>query len=156
MFYFTGLAMGSAWALGAWLFLAETAETWPGPRGALCSGSWFWLFFESPVSPGAFGGVGSAPNSWDLEKCLASDLNFLWLQLCLLSLHLVNEVPWSVLWFSYWHILSLIASSIFGDRLVLSGRSSQEQRWIRSTQLPDTHHQSHRKLSSQATLQSQG
>lgn len=92
MFYFTVLAMGSAWALGPWLSLAETAETGPGPGGTLCSGSRFVLFCGSPIFPGAFGGVGSAPNCWDLEKCLASDLNSLWLQLGLLSLHLANGV----------------------------------------------------------------
>lgn len=70
----------------------------------------------------------------------------------LLNLHLAIGTQWRVLWFSHWHILSLIVCSIFGDRLVLSGRNSQgmDLHW-----LLDTYHRRHCQLFLQATFQSQ-
>lgn len=53
-----------------------------------------------------------------------------WLQTWTIKSAFGLNVQWSFPWFSYWHILSLIASNAFGDRFVLSGRISQEQGWI--------------------------
>lgn len=144
--------MGSAWALEPWLFLAET---WQGPRGALCSGSWFGLFFGSPIFPGAFGGVGWVPGSWDLEECLASDISFLQLQLYVLrpAFDSWSSVECPLVW-----LLTHFEPDCFQCIWCQASAFWKEQSGAEiGLQYSTTrhHHQSHCKLFLQATLQSQ-